>query len=638
MQKLNPISSSISPSISHSLFSGTSGPRTASAMIVGEAWGAEEARLSAPFVGQSGQEFNRMLKEAGLDRNHFLCTNVVSAQPQFNEFTRFLLPTPKKKVEKDALNYRGLYLSPLARTHLDRLYSLINHVQPKLLIAAGNWPLWALTDHAELSTKKGFRVPAGILTWRGSQTYSIPISGRQYPVLPIIHPAAILREWGFRSITVHDLRSRGKRFLTGTLPWQSPELNSIWRPDFTQLTAILNSWIAICHQRPLPLAVDLETDYPRRKYITVVGLADATCELAIPLFSYAGTAGHSAQDAAGGAANRQISAPPAPVGHSPSPNLRPSVARTYGEQNAPNYAIPYWLEHEELWLWERLKTLLEHPNCKIIGQNFTYDTQWLFRTYGIEAIVNFDTMVAQHLLFPGVPKSLEYLASCYCNSYCYWKNESEGWNASEMSAEQMWRYNCKDTRHTYESAQLLVKLIQKRKLEPQFEFMMEQWELARDMTLRGYHFNREERDRMLTDLIMQTASRASWLESCVPEQISKVVSGKPYFTSPIAMANLLYERLGLEQQKHKKTKKPTTDDSALSELAEKYPWYGHWLDTLSEWRSMNKFREFLEAKEGPDGRMHPQFNVAQPETFRWSSSENSFGEATNNQNIPKVED
>jgi DNA polymerase I-like protein with 3'-5' exonuclease and polymerase domains len=168
--------------------------------------------------------------------------------------------------------------------------------------------------------------------------------------------------------------------------------------------------------------------------------------------------------------------------------------------------------------------------------------------------------------------------------------------------------------------------------------MMEQWELARDMTLRGYHFNREERDRMLTDLIMQTASRASWLESCVPEQISKVVSGKPYFTSPIAMANLLYERLGLEQQKHKKTKKPTTDDSALSELAEKYPWYGHWLDTLSEWRSMNKFREFLEAKEGPDGRMHPQFNVAQPETFRWSSSENSFGEATNNQNIPKVED
>jgi len=636
MQKPNATSSS--------LFFGTSGPRNAQAIIVGEAWGQEEARLSQPFVGQSGQEFNRILRDAGLDRNHFLCTNVVSAQPQFNEFTHFLFPTPRKKAEKDALNYRGLYLSPLARNHLDHLYSLISTIQPKLIIAAGNWPLWALTDHARIGTKKSFRLPEGILTWRGSQTYSLPISGRQYPVLPIIHPAAILREWGFRSITVHDLRSRAKRYLNSQLQWSPPELNSFSKPNFTQLSTLLNSWIAICHQRPLPLAVDLETDFPRKKYITVVGLADATCELAIPLFSYAGAGNNSPPEPIPGPANRVIS--PAPIAsgtRSFSPERAP-VARTYGEHIAPtssgaaNLAIPYWTEAEELWLWDRLKVLLEHPNCKIIGQNFTYDTQWLFRTYGINALVNFDTMVAQHLLFPGMPKSLEYIASCYCNSYCYWKNESEGWNASEMSAEQMWKYNCKDTRHTYEAAQLLIKLIQRRGLEPQFEFMMEQWELARDMTLRGYNYNREERDRMLTDLIMQIASRASWLESCAPEQIARVASGKPYFTSPIAMADLLYTRLGLDQQKHKKTKRPTTDDAALSELAEKYPWYAHWLDTLSEWRSMNKFREFLEAKEGPDGRMHPQFNVAQPETFRWSSSENSFGEATNNQNIPKVED
>jgi hypothetical protein len=43
----------------------------------------------------------------------------------------------------------------------------------------------------------------------------------------------------------------------------------------------------------------------------------------------------------------------------------------------------------------------------------------------------------------------------------------------------------------------------------------------------------------------------------------------------------------------------------------------------------------LEAKLSPDGRLRCSFNIAHPETHRWSSNSNGFGEGTNLQNIPK---
>jgi hypothetical protein len=45
-------------------FSGWSGPRNPRSLIVGEAWGENEAQVRQPFVGTSGLELWRMLGEA----------------------------------------------------------------------------------------------------------------------------------------------------------------------------------------------------------------------------------------------------------------------------------------------------------------------------------------------------------------------------------------------------------------------------------------------------------------------------------------------------------------------------------------------------------------------------------------------
>ncbi len=53
------------------------GPEQAVAMFVGEQPGDSEDRSGRPFVGPAGQQFDRCLEEAGIDRSHAYATNAV---------------------------------------------------------------------------------------------------------------------------------------------------------------------------------------------------------------------------------------------------------------------------------------------------------------------------------------------------------------------------------------------------------------------------------------------------------------------------------------------------------------------------------------------------------------------------------
>src|SRR5262245_49983117 len=204
------------------LFARTSGPPNADIVVVGEAFGSDEAAAGRPFVGTSGNELNRMLAEAGVRRDDVLCTNVLSARPNNNEIWRFFHP-------KDNPSGRplvgGLDPSEEIRIGLQRLYQQLGRHPRKLVIATGNYALWALTTEAgtqRLKTSNNRLIPAelqplaptGIMNWRGSMWHLLEdrlAANPQYSttkVLPLIHPAAIMRQWGLRSPTVHDLRSR----------------------------------------------------------------------------------------------------------------------------------------------------------------------------------------------------------------------------------------------------------------------------------------------------------------------------------------------------------------------------------------------------------------------------------------------
>lgn len=567
-------------------FAFTRGSREADVLVVGEAWGMEEARARLPLVGPSGKELEKMFFDAGIAHHSFLFTNVVDLHPAKNDFTEFLHPTKAKL----GTQIRGLHCTPALVDGLAKLEALIAIVKPKLIIGLGNVPMWALTEgRVSIATEKGYKLPGGIMKYRGSLLQTREINGRTYPFLPIVHPAAILRSWDLRFPTVHDLKSRAGRFLRGEMEWQDPDPPGLHAPSFTQARDWLHHLLRdLDSGKQVDLSTDIETW--RRSFISCCGFATASSAICIPFFYF----------------------------------------------NQAAEVVDYFTLTEEVEIWLLIKRVLEHPNVAIIGQNFAYDTQYFRRMYGIDAIVTHDTMVAHHLLWPGTPKSLDYLSSLYCHQHVYWKDESEEWEDG-VNHEDLWRYNCKDTWKTYEIAQELKNLLTHFKAWDRYNRQIRQWKSKRLMSLRGVRQDLNLRKDMRRELEQARNIYGTYLLRCMPEECKYAASGKAWFTSPTYTADIFYRQLGIEPVLHKKTKRPTVDASSFETIRKRAPWLSPVIDALDKLRSIDVFiSHFLDVKLSSfDNNMRCSFNITGTETFRRSSSSNPFGEGGNLQNIPK---
>lgn len=570
------------------LFYGTSGPRSAEIAIVGEAWGSEEERLHRPFVGESGRELDKMLAEAGITREECFCTNLVSARPPRNEFTQFLFPTKEAKASKQEL-VNGLALRPIAQEGLDKLARQLAIVRPSLIIACGNYPFWAFSSNAKISNSgkpSGYKVPAGITTWRGSQLVCDRIA-RNTRLLPIIHPAAIVRQWYLRAITVHDLRVRGGLARKGS--WAKPVYNAIAPPLFHQATSWLLRTLHALEATPTEIMVDLETD--RYRVIACIGLARSRLEaLCIPF-------------------------------------IRPTSG---------GGTTPWWTFTQEVELVKLLRAVLNHPNAILVGQNFAYDIQYLGKWWNIRRRLGGDTMINQHVMFPGTPKTLGYLASLYADDYySYWKEDSKDWKAEGDITKHL-LYNCDDCIYTWIIYQSQKDAIIKMGLTEQVKTKVEEWHLAVEMMERGVLLDKRERGGMTLRVAAAAYDRQERLQRMVPEFCRPPTKkgAAPFYNSPPQQHQLLYEMLGLKSVHHRKTGNITVNDEALHELKLRYPYLTRLFDTILELRSLGVFaNNYLSAAVDPDGRWRTSFNVAGPETMRWSSSENAFGRGVNLQNL-----
>lgn len=139
------------------------GPDGAPVMIVGEQPGDAEDLAGQPFVGPAGQELNRAMAAAGLDRGSVFLTNAVKHFKHVARGRRRLHATPDRTEIEHCL--------PWLRAEIDR------HA-PRLIVALGATAAHALTGRgADVTTRRGGIEPG--------------TSG--VPVLITAHPSYILR-------------------------------------------------------------------------------------------------------------------------------------------------------------------------------------------------------------------------------------------------------------------------------------------------------------------------------------------------------------------------------------------------------------------------------------------------------------
>lgn len=354
-------------------------------LLVGEAWGAdEELRFSqtgraSPFCGRSGYFLRGLLGQAGIlppapayypgkaameadwtraAAAGIRLTNVFQLRPGQESNDLALLQGSKRSHSAEEL---CLDLPPLG----SGTYLLARHrpelarLQAEIAALQPNLilALGATATWALLRNRTISRI-------RGAIDIS---TGRK--ILPTYHPSAILQgkhEW--RPLLFADL-------LKARLEMDSPTFfhpkRTIYIPESPD--DILTWWQE--HGASAPqLSVDIETE--KLRWISEVGVASSTeCALWVPFL------------------------------------LR----------DGPRYRL-YWPSAEqETTAWMALRRII-CAGKPIVGQNFLYDTQYLLAKLRLlPRRFAFDTMIAQHALYPGMEKDLGTLASLYCNEL-KWKD------------------------------------------------------------------------------------------------------------------------------------------------------------------------------------------------------------------------
>lgn len=166
---------------------GPSGPERARIMIVGEAPGRDEVREGKPFVGAAGKILRSFLMQVGIDPDQCYLTNICRYQPPGNQLVRFFEPKTGSP-------------NPQVVEGMVELIGEIRRIKPNVIVACGNYPLWALTGKAHWNKSKRKDDPSmpvgysGITDWRGSILPCTLMGCEGVKVIPTFHPAYIARE------------------------------------------------------------------------------------------------------------------------------------------------------------------------------------------------------------------------------------------------------------------------------------------------------------------------------------------------------------------------------------------------------------------------------------------------------------
>lgn len=322
--------------------------------IVGEAYGEEEARLGRPFVGRAGQQLTELLEEAGIDRAECFVTNVFNLRPAKNDLTTLCVV----KRDSDCLAgwpalTRGKYLQSRYYSEVARLHTELAEQSPNVTVLLGNTACWAVLRAGSISKI------------RGTTTCSLHPVGLK--VLPTYHPAAILRNYELRPVTIMDL---AKAKVESEYPEIRRPYREIWMdPTLEDLEYFCDNYLVNAES----IAVDVET---------IPG--QVTC-----------------------------------IGFAPSPE----IALVIPFMDFRSESTRYWSLEDEVLVWGWIRRVLNLPGKSYIFQNGNYDLQFLWKQHGITVGVNGeveDTMLIHHALHPESPKSLGFLGSVYTNEVA-WK-------------------------------------------------------------------------------------------------------------------------------------------------------------------------------------------------------------------------
>lgn len=373
--------------------------------IVGEAWGEHEHHLGHPFVGPAGRELLSQLVDAGIlprpvkrpfepeaVRDFWLTQDVVSLhncfnlRPERNDVLNLCTSAAGPRIPGASPLRAGKYVKTEYQPELERLARELAAAAPNLIIALGGTASWALLGEPGISRIRGAiassagitGVLSGVLSGSGVEAERVlgsPDVVRQSgagmgdamsPVktLPTYHPAAVLRDFSLRAVTVLDLRKAAREAAYPEI--RRPFRRVLIEPSLEDLDWFWHHHLSVAER----ISVDIET---QGIHITCIGFA-------------------------------------------PSPDI--SLVVPFRDMRKRGWSFwPNSVSEGAAWRWVRKVCTSGIP---LVFQNGMYDAHFLWKQAGIPTPVNEDTMLLHHSIYPELQKGLGFLGSVYTNE-ASWK-------------------------------------------------------------------------------------------------------------------------------------------------------------------------------------------------------------------------
>ena len=275
-----------------------------------------------------------------------------------------------------------------------------------------------------------------------------------------------------------------------------------------------------------------------------------------------------------------------------------------------------------------------------------------------DRIYYWDTLIAQHVLAPELPRSLEYLTSIYTREP-YYKTEGRGsipedakaWSL-KVNRQSLYEYNCRDCCCTIEIAHIQKEqILSVPAYRDTFDFEMAMLEVADHISVSGLPID-DERRQIIENITIQKWGKKQFILNGLTGFETNVHSPK--------LLKILYDKdkMGLPVRRNRKSGKLTADEDAIVSLiayckdhlesvtkeATKLEWRVKLAvcQTILEIRGLRKLLSsyiLARTKQGPrissDGRIRSLYKVGGTETGRWSASKFLDGTGFNAQTLPR---
>lgn len=357
-------------------------------MVVSDYPLQNEIDRDIPYSGASNLELLNSLAKAGIMQREINATYLSFERPTVENYDFCKSFAKHKATIGSPLSWfqlehqKDCYVEETLWTSFQQLLEEIRLAEPKIVIVSGKWSFFFLTGLFTLSktmgSGKGDKPLGGLSKYRASvcktaASLELP-EVILYPVLPPVTKhrmpeLAPIMTWD--SLKAGDIFRKLQSNERTINDYLNPGYNLILGTTFPLVSDYLTGIESILREGVINLSVDIET---RHNTIDCIGLGYKKGEAICIPFS-------------------TLSSP------------------------------VFWTEDEELEIVSRISKILSDENCKVIAQNGSYDAQYIWKYWLVRLHISFDTMIANHVLYNKMKKSLDILASVYCEDYIYWKDD-----------------------------------------------------------------------------------------------------------------------------------------------------------------------------------------------------------------------